>query len=75
MPRFPDEVDEVVERLALERGDTVLDLACGHGNFTAALAHRVGADGLVVGIDIARSMLQRAMSGPLFGRAWARDPS
>jgi SAM-dependent methyltransferase len=60
MPRFPDEVAEVSERLALRPGDVVLDLACGHGNFTVELARRVGASGLVVGVDIARAMLARA---------------
>ena len=60
MPRFPDEVAEVTRRLALGQGDVVLDLACGHGNFTVELARRVGASGLVIGVDIARAMLARA---------------
>jgi ubiquinone/menaquinone biosynthesis C-methylase UbiE len=45
--------------LDLQPGDTVLDVACGHGNFTAAIAERV-APGLVLGIDISRPMLERA---------------
>lgn len=39
---------------------TVLDVACGPGNVTRALAAGVGEDGLVVGLDAARPMLARA---------------
>jgi ubiquinone/menaquinone biosynthesis C-methylase UbiE len=35
-------------------------VACGHGNFTEAIARRVGPEGLVVGLDIAGRMLERA---------------
>ena len=40
MPSFASEVQNVAERLGLERGATVLDIACGHGNFTLELARR-----------------------------------
>jgi SAM-dependent methyltransferase len=60
MPRFTDEVEAVVRRLALAPGDVVLDVACGHGNFTVELARRVGPTGLVVGLDISAAMLARA---------------
>jgi ubiquinone/menaquinone biosynthesis C-methylase UbiE len=60
MPDFPTEFDNLVERLALGEGDVVLDVACGHGNFTVEFARRVGSGGLVVGLDIAASMLARA---------------
>ncbi|MEW2354502.1 methyltransferase domain-containing protein [Spirillospora sp. NPDC029432] len=38
----------------------VLDVACGPGNVTRALASGVGEDGLVVGLDLAEGMLARA---------------
>lgn len=60
LPRFSDEVDAVARRLALAGGDVVLDVACGHGNFTVELARRVGPEGLVVGLDISAAMLARA---------------
>ena len=60
MPDFASEARQVIERLALAPGDVVLDLACGHGNFTVEFARRVGPTGLVIGIDIASSMLARA---------------
>jgi ubiquinone/menaquinone biosynthesis C-methylase UbiE len=62
MPTFAAEVASVAERLALAPGDVVLDVACGHGNFTVELAKRVGPAGLVIGLDIAGSMLARAAS-------------
>jgi ubiquinone/menaquinone biosynthesis C-methylase UbiE len=60
MARFAQEAQEVADRLALVPGDAVLDIACGHGNFTVELAHRVGPEGLVVGLDISAAMLARA---------------
>ena len=60
MPRFAQEVQDLADRLALAPGDAVLDVACGHGNFTVELARRVGPGGLVVGLDISSAMLARA---------------
>lgn len=60
MPDFDDEVEAVARRLSLAPGDTVLDVACGHGNFTVELARRVGPEGLVIGLDISAAMLARA---------------
>jgi ubiquinone/menaquinone biosynthesis C-methylase UbiE len=60
MPDFAAELRNLEERLALAKGDVVLDVACGQGNFTVELARRVGPEGLVVGLDIAAPMLARA---------------
>ena len=62
MPDFASEAAAVAERLALAPGDVVLDLACGHGNFSVEIARRVGPEGLVIGLDIAAAMLARAAS-------------
>jgi SAM-dependent methyltransferase len=48
--------------LGLERGDGVLDVACGPGNFTREFARRVGDTGLAVGIDASPTMLARAVT-------------
>jgi SAM-dependent methyltransferase len=61
-----DRLDEVagppgrwaMERLGLKPGDRVLDLGCGTGVTTVALAGLVGPEGRVVGLDIAEEMLQ-----------------
>ncbi|MGW2309432.1 class I SAM-dependent RNA methyltransferase [Actinomadura luteofluorescens] len=43
--------DAVVDALEPKPGDIALDLYCGVGLFAGVLADRVGADGLVVGIE------------------------
>lgn len=60
-PTFAQEVAMTEAALAVSPGDTVLDLACGPGNFTAAWAERVRPEGLVIGLDLSRPMLRRAV--------------
>lgn len=53
--------------LHLDSAHTLLDVACGPGNFTAPLARCLPAAGLAVGFDISEPMLTRAVadnSGP-----------
>jgi ubiquinone/menaquinone biosynthesis C-methylase UbiE len=57
---FAQEAAAVAERLRLGPGDEVLDLCCGPGNFTVEWAHRVGPQGLVIGLDLSAAMLRRA---------------
>ncbi len=45
--------------LGLTKGDRVLDVACGPGNFSRQFARAVGATGLVVGLDASPTMLAR----------------
>jgi ubiquinone/menaquinone biosynthesis C-methylase UbiE len=45
--------------MGLSRGDTVLDVACGPGNFSRQFARDTGEAGLVVGLDGSESMLAR----------------
>jgi ubiquinone/menaquinone biosynthesis C-methylase UbiE len=47
--------------LGLCPGDGVLDVACGTGNFSRDFGRSVGSAGLVVGIDVAQTMLARAV--------------
>jgi phosphatidylethanolamine/phosphatidyl-N-methylethanolamine N-methyltransferase len=49
-----------VEALALDAGDSVLELGCGPGNSFAALRDQVGETGRVVGVDYSAGMVGRA---------------
>jgi SAM-dependent methyltransferase len=49
-----------IQRAGLAPGDRVLDIGCGCGNTSLALARRVGPRGSVLGIDISTPMLERA---------------
>ena len=55
-----------LDMLAIAPGATVLDVACGPGNFTRAFAAAAG-DGLVVGVDASRTMLAQAVREPSAG--------
>jgi demethylmenaquinone methyltransferase/2-methoxy-6-polyprenyl-1,4-benzoquinol methylase len=49
-----------VRAARLSPGDAAIDVACGTGKLTAALAAVVGPAGRVVGIDLAPAMLEQA---------------
>lgn len=40
-------------------GDTVLDIGCGSGFFTRAMARMVGNDGMVIAVDLQEEMLAK----------------
>ncbi len=58
-PGMAEEVRIARLLMGLSRGDTVLDVACGPGNFSREFARDAGEDGLVVGVDGSRTMLER----------------
>lgn len=49
---------EKILRGYIDRGQTVLDLGCGSGTFTIALARMVGETGKVIAVDVQDEMLQ-----------------
>ncbi len=58
--RLPTYRRRAVEALALERGDTVVDIGCGTGLNIALLRRAVGTEGWVVGVDLTDRMLDQA---------------
>ena len=60
-PTDAGERELAAEYLELSEGDVVVDVACGPGNYTRALAPAVGARGLAVGVDASATMLDRAV--------------
>ena len=51
---------EMIARARLERGDRVLDVACGTGLVAFAAAEAVGPEGRVVGVDLSGEMVDVA---------------
>jgi ubiquinone/menaquinone biosynthesis C-methylase UbiE len=49
-----------IERLRLERGQSVLDVACGTGASFPLLEERIGPEGRIVGVDLSPDMLRIA---------------
>jgi SAM-dependent methyltransferase len=52
--------DLLVEQVAKRGAQHVLDIGCGTGSTTLAIARRVGANGRVVGVDISEPMIALA---------------
>jgi ubiquinone/menaquinone biosynthesis C-methylase UbiE len=50
----------VMSRAELAPGQRVLDVGCGCGQTSVQLGERVGAAGLVVGVDVSTAMIERA---------------
>jgi arsenite methyltransferase len=54
---------ELIEALAVQSGDRVLDVGCGAGLLAAEIAALVGPAGRVEGVDISEDMLAVAQTG------------
>src|SRR5216117_3300197 len=52
--------ERAMDRAGIAPGERVIDIGCGCGDTTIALARRVGPAGLVLGIDVSAPMLARA---------------
>jgi SAM-dependent methyltransferase len=50
----------LIDRIDAKPGDRILDVGCGCGGLSIALAERVAPDGFVLGVDISAPMLARA---------------
>lgn len=55
---------DAVRATGLAPGGRALDLACGTGSLSRALARRVGPEGYVLGVDFSEGMLEAARERP-----------
>ncbi|KAH7320521.1 S-adenosyl-L-methionine-dependent methyltransferase [Rhizoctonia solani] len=55
----------VLELLAPQKGECILDMGCGSGEITVQLQNFVGEDGVVVGVDMSANMLEKAKDNGL----------
>ncbi len=53
-------LDLLIERAGASAGEVVLDIGCGAGTSSIALAKRVAPDGKVLAVDISAPLLERA---------------
>lgn len=51
---------DTMRHMNVQLGDSALDICCGTGDWTIALAEAVGPEGKVVGLDFSENMLQVA---------------
>jgi ubiquinone/menaquinone biosynthesis C-methylase UbiE len=56
-PLFRPFAEQLVSRVALTRGDSVIDVACGTGIVTRIARERLGPEARIVGVDVAQAML------------------
>ena len=52
--------DKAIEALELIPGERVLEIGCGNGTTTLAMAERVGTEGEILAVDLSRPMLNKA---------------
>lgn len=62
----------LLERAAYQPGERVLDLGCGGGATTLAIAEAVGAEGSALGLDIAPMLIEAARKRASGGASSAR---
>ena len=69
--------DALVDLAGVRAGQRVLDVACGTGVVASVAAERVGAEGLVAGVDLNPGMLAVARSTPAGGApiTWHEAPA
>ncbi|MFD1018489.1 demethylmenaquinone methyltransferase [Thalassobacillus hwangdonensis] len=56
---------DVMRRMQVKQGDHALDVCCGTGDWTVALADAVGKQGKVIGLDFSENMLSVAIKKKL----------
>src|SRR5213076_652290 len=59
---FAEASERLLGELALRPHDRVVELGCGPGGFSRRILRRLGADGVLVGVDASEGLLAQARS-------------
>src|SRR5437868_2971437 len=59
---FAEVSERLLDELALRPGDRVVELGCGPGGFSRRILRRLGAGGVLVGVDTSESLLREAQA-------------
>ncbi len=57
---FAEVSEKLLDELALRPGDRVVEFGCGAGSFSRRVLRRLGAGGVLVGVDCTEGLLQQA---------------
>jgi ubiquinone/menaquinone biosynthesis C-methylase UbiE len=57
---FADESERLLDELALRPNDRVVELGCGPGGMSRRILRRLGAGGVLVGVDASAGLLEQA---------------
>src|SRR6516165_4015360 len=57
---FAEASERLLDELALRPGDRVVELGCGPGAFSRRILRRLGAGGVLVGVDATEGLLAQA---------------
>src|SRR5438067_13218868 len=57
---FAEVSERLLDELALRPGDRVVELGCGPGGLSRRILRRLGADGVLVGVDQSEGLLEQA---------------
>jgi len=59
--RYLHFIKEVIEKMDIEPGQSILDLGSGTGRNDCLMAQKIGPQGKIVGLDISDEMIRRAL--------------
>jgi ubiquinone/menaquinone biosynthesis C-methylase UbiE len=57
---FAEASERLLDELALRPGDRVVELGCGPGTFSRRILRRLGASGVLIGVDATEELLNQA---------------
>ena len=59
--RYPHFIRDVIEKMGIKHGQSILDLGSGTGRNDCLMAQKIGSQGKIVGLDISDEMLSQSL--------------